>query len=95
MEEDFFDCPFLVQASLAGGWWEDYVISPSSVPSALLPPWALFLFLSPTSAGDVCVVAGVGGRASTAITGEEPPAWVVRRASRCGVFSLKLIAVKV
>ena len=67
VDVDFFDWPFSIRASLAGGWWEDCVISPSSMPSALLPPWALFLpfffffFWSLALAKDVCVLAGVGG----------------------------------
>jgi len=44
VDVDFFDCPFSIQSSFAGGWWEDCVISHSSVPSALLPPWAFFIF---------------------------------------------------
>ena len=94
MEVDFFNCPFTVRASLARGWWEDYVISLSSVPSALLPHWALFLFLSTASIGDVCV-AGLGGHVTADMAREEPPAWAMRRASRSRVFSSKPIAVEV
>ena len=73
MEADFFGCPFPVRASLVEGWWEDCVTSPSSAPLTLLPPWALFLFLSLVSAEDVCITSGVGGRGTTTTAVEEPP----------------------
>ena len=87
VKEAFFYGPFPIQASLAEGWWEDWVTSPSSTPSVPLPLYDLFCFLSVASAEEVHVGAGVGGRGTTATTEEEPPTWVVSRANRSGVFS--------
>ena len=87
----FFFWPLVVRASLAGGWWEEWVISPSSAPSVPLPPWPLFIFLSAASTEDVRVRAGVGGRGTTGIAGEEPSLWAISKARRSGVFSSKPI----
>ena len=95
VEANFFGCPFPFRASLAGGWWEDYVTSPSSIPSTFFPPWTLFLFLSLTFVGDACVMVEVGGQGTTAMAGEEPLAWAISRASRSGVFSSKPMSSKV
>ena len=57
----FFFWPLVVRASLAGGWWEEWVAFPSSAPSVPLPPCPLFIFLSAVSIEDACVGAGVGG----------------------------------
>ena len=71
------------------------MISPSLVTLVLLPLWALFLFLSPMSAEDMCVVAGVSGRGTIATTRAKPPTWVVRRVNRSGVFSSKPMSTEV
>ena len=85
--EVFFCCPLPIRASLARGWCEDWVISPSSLPFGPLPPCTLFRFLSIASTEEVCVGVGVCGRVTTGTAGDEPPTWAVSKASRSRVFS--------
>ena len=87
VEAFFFSWPLIVQASLTGGWCEEWVTSLSLAPLVPLPPWALFLFLLAASTEDVHIAARVGGWGTTMIVGEKPPIWAINKAKRSRVFS--------
>ena len=87
----FFCCALDVWASLAGAYWEEWVIYPSSATLKPLPPWPHFLFLSAASPKDAHIGAGVGGWGTTRMTGKAPSTRAVSNAKKSGVFFLSTI----